>query len=158
MRKLALLCMIVCSGCGLLPGPENTEIGHNGIPIVSSYEEAASWVEGHIKYSSDEELYNLDDYWASPEETLEKGKGDCEDIVALYLRIVYESLGEKGTAHITQIPDGRYHMMASVNDFSFYGIKGEKEICSISYDRLQLRYGPHTFWNKRGLIDDYIID
>lgn len=36
-----------------------------------------------IKYQSDQSLWGIDDYWATPNETLIKGSGDCEDFVFL---------------------------------------------------------------------------
>lgn len=37
------------------------------------------WVEDNIEYVGDKELWDTVEYWATPEETLEKGRGDCED-------------------------------------------------------------------------------
>ena len=42
----------------------------------------------HITYSTDLELYNQSDYWASPAELLGAGQGDCEDwAIAKYLSL-----------------------------------------------------------------------
>lgn len=41
------------------------------------------WVNRNIEYTSDIELYNTIDYWATPKETLKYLKGDCEDFAIL---------------------------------------------------------------------------
>ena len=42
-----------------------------------------------IVFSSDEEVWGQTDYWASPLETLEKGRGDCEDyVIAKYFTLL----------------------------------------------------------------------
>jgi len=33
-----------------------------------------------LTYASDEEVYGVDDYWATLQESMSKGRGDCEDI------------------------------------------------------------------------------
>lgn len=40
-------------------------------------------VNGMIEYTSDKALYGKRDYWAKPSETLQFGKGDCEDFALL---------------------------------------------------------------------------
>ncbi|MGR6429768.1 transglutaminase-like cysteine peptidase [Rhizobium sp. PAMB 3174] len=40
-------------------------------------------VNGMIAYTSDKALYGKRDYWAKPSETLQLGKGDCEDLALL---------------------------------------------------------------------------
>jgi hypothetical protein len=44
-------------------------------------------VNKRIQYVTDEELYKIVDYWASPIETAWKGKGDCEDYAILKMYI-----------------------------------------------------------------------
>ncbi len=42
----------------------------------------------HITYATDQELYGLSDYWASPAELLGAGRGDCEDwAIAKYITL-----------------------------------------------------------------------
>lgn len=42
-----------------------------------------------IVYSTDTQVWGLTDYWASPLEMLEKGRGDCEDyVIAKYFSLV----------------------------------------------------------------------
>ena len=48
-----------------------------------SVAEINKWINQNIQYVSDVILHGKEDYWASPEETLERGAGDCEDIAIL---------------------------------------------------------------------------
>lgn len=41
------------------------------------------WVNASIAYTEDSQLYSQSDYWASAQETLRRGRGDCEDIAIL---------------------------------------------------------------------------
>jgi predicted transglutaminase-like cysteine proteinase len=46
-------------------------------------EEINIWVNHNISYVNDATLYDKEDYWASPLETLKREAGDCEDIAIL---------------------------------------------------------------------------
>lgn len=48
-----------------------------------SIDEINHWVNRNIQYVEDSILHGKEDYWATPEETLERGAGDCEDIAIL---------------------------------------------------------------------------
>ena len=54
----------------------------------------------NIRYMTDQQLWNQNDYWATPLETLGKGAGDCED----YAIAKYASLRKLG------IPDSRLRL------------------------------------------------
>ncbi|MEM4230509.1 MAG: hypothetical protein QXF25_01395 [Candidatus Pacearchaeota archaeon] len=41
-----------------------------------------------ILYSADSELYNKEEYWATPSETLSKERGDCEDWSLAFLSLI----------------------------------------------------------------------
>lgn len=42
----------------------------------------------HVRYQTDEALYGVEDYWATPLETLGHGRGDCEDwAIAKYVSL-----------------------------------------------------------------------
>lgn len=51
-----------------------------------------TWCNHNIEYVPDRILYDKQDYWATPEETLEKGAGDCEDIAILKWWILKQML------------------------------------------------------------------
>lgn len=43
----------------------------------------------HIQFGEDQQIWGQGDYWASPMETLAKGKGDCEDFtIAKYFTLI----------------------------------------------------------------------
>lgn len=44
-----------------------------------------------IRYQSDAQNYGTRDYWASPDETLARGKGDCEDYAILKMAALKEA-------------------------------------------------------------------
>lgn len=67
----------------------------------------------HIRYAEDVDLWDVSDYWASPEETLGRGAGDCEDfalakyftlrqlgVAPEHLRLLYTTLASNGQAHM----------------------------------------------------------
>lgn len=67
----------------------------------------------HIRFAEDIDLWGVSDYWASPEETLERGAGDCEDfalakyftlrqlgVAPEHLRLLYTTLAGNGQAHM----------------------------------------------------------
>jgi len=52
-----------------------------------------SFVNKHLAFRDDSEVWGLPDFWASPLESLDKGRGDCED----YAIAKYFSLLNSGT-------------------------------------------------------------
>ena len=70
-------------------------------------------INGSIAYVSDQQAWGQDDYWATPEETLKLGQGDCEDyVIAKYfgllklgvpverLRLTYVKALSRNSAHM----------------------------------------------------------
>jgi predicted transglutaminase-like cysteine proteinase len=47
------------------------------------FDDIRDWVASNIDYMSDEERWDVEDYWQTPEETLSYGTGDCEDFSIL---------------------------------------------------------------------------
>ena len=71
------------------------------------------FINDAIVYASDQQLWGQDDYWATPEETLKLGQGDCEDFaIAKYfgllklgvpverLRLTYVKTLSRNSAHM----------------------------------------------------------
>lgn len=46
------------------------------------------WVNGEIAYVSDQQNYGQSDVWATAEQTLARGKGDCEDFAILKMQML----------------------------------------------------------------------
>ena len=61
----------------------------------TSLEEITYWVANNIDYEEDISQYGESDYWATPQETIDSGEGDCEDFAVLIAYIFYSNTGEK---------------------------------------------------------------
>ena len=61
-----------------------------GSPLTSkvALERVNAWVNHHITYVEDQQLYGRADYWAGANRTLRLGKGDCEDIALVKLQLL----------------------------------------------------------------------
>ncbi|MEM9314061.1 MAG: transglutaminase-like cysteine peptidase [Pseudomonadota bacterium] len=56
---------------------------------VDKLEAANEFFNSRLQWRSDEEIYGLDDYWATPLEVLGRGAADCEDFsIAKYITLV----------------------------------------------------------------------
>lgn len=64
-----------------------TSVSADDIVIL---ERVNNWVNRNIVYTSDIQLYNNIDYWATPKETLKYLKGDCEDFAILKYFLLIE--------------------------------------------------------------------
>jgi predicted transglutaminase-like cysteine proteinase len=47
-----------------------------------------SWVNTHIRYVEDSNLYGVADYWATASTTLRRGAGDCEDLAIAKMQML----------------------------------------------------------------------
>jgi predicted transglutaminase-like cysteine proteinase len=109
----------------------------NGKPDMGKLELVNEFYNNRILYASDIEVWGVKDYWATPDELLERNSGDCEDIaIAKYftlkesgmgdnkLRIIYGRLVTTGEAHIvlcyceSLILDNRVDAIMTVPDRS----------------------------------------
>jgi predicted transglutaminase-like cysteine proteinase len=72
-----------------------------GKPLTFQAVEVNRRVNALMTYAEDRVIYNSDDYWAAPAESLHHKKGDCEDFAIL----TYESLRHLG------VPDERCGVM-----------------------------------------------
>ncbi|MBH9553161.1 transglutaminase-like cysteine peptidase [Inhella gelatinilytica] len=53
------------------------------------------FVNGRLEWTDDQTVWGMVDYWASPLETLDKGRGDCEDLaMAKYFMLLAEGVPE----------------------------------------------------------------
>lgn len=55
-------------------------------------EDVARYIWRNFRFESDQRTYGKDEYWASPEELLAKGSGDCEDF-ALFAQAILKANG-----------------------------------------------------------------
>jgi hypothetical protein len=66
------------------------------LPDFGSLKEAQDWINKNIEYKSDQENYGYSEYWASPEQVLNKKSGDCEDMAILLLYIAKTQFNYEG--------------------------------------------------------------
>ena len=64
-----------------------------------------SWVNRKVAYTADAKLYGKADYWASADETLAKGKGDCEDYAIAKMEILAAMGIARGDMYLTLARD-----------------------------------------------------
>jgi hypothetical protein len=147
-RLIALVLILSLSGCGLLD--MLTEQKVDTFPQVQTVKEAANWVRDHITYQTDMEQYGVSNYWATPEQTLESGMGDCEDQALIFLRIVHDSLGQDGEVYVTAV-DGGYHAKGVVGKVEWYAVDGEEFVRSYTYIQAMNRAEAHS--SAKGLYE-----
>ena len=58
---------------------------------LENWQDIVMWIWAKVYYSPDGEK----DIWSTPLETLNRGKGDCEDFVILFMNIYYVRFGVK---------------------------------------------------------------
>lgn len=99
MRIIILLFLLV-SSCKIIDLEESAfsskASGHDlsGSPFICDFGdslEAAAWIADNIDYRRDKAY----DIWDDPEETIERGYGDCEDIALLFMDCLHSSLGAR---------------------------------------------------------------
>lgn len=57
-------------------------------PIETRLQKVNDFFNRKVSYIEDQEVWGLSDYWATPMESLSKGKGDCEDyVIAKYFSL-----------------------------------------------------------------------
>ncbi|AHF00360.1 hypothetical protein THIAE_00130 [Thiomicrospira aerophila AL3] len=60
----------------------------NGLSDVQKLQRVNAFFHQNVRYRTDQQLYGMEDYWATPLETLGHGLGDCEDYaIAKYITL-----------------------------------------------------------------------
>jgi predicted transglutaminase-like cysteine proteinase len=59
-----------------------------GQPLPVMAEAVNAFVNRHIAEATDQEVYGVADYWASLEETIAAGRGDCEDFAIAKMQLL----------------------------------------------------------------------
>lgn len=81
--------------------------------IVSVFENEWRWVSANIQYVPDRVVQGVTQHWASPQQTMKIGKGDCEDFAVL-LQHRLKTKGIQSKVVIVKNKDGRYHALLKV--------------------------------------------
>jgi transglutaminase-like putative cysteine protease len=97
---------------------------HYPLPQFSTLEEIHQGVITNIAYRADSKRVDLDlnpfDEWQTPEQTLRRKSGDCEDMVSLIAYLARDSLGIEISLHLMiREADGEKHMSAFDGDRYF---------------------------------------
>jgi hypothetical protein len=154
MRKLIVILLLAScfTGCGSVSYEEPSPI--DGLPSYETYDELELWINRNIKYTTDEVQYGYLDYWATPEETLQSRKGDCEDMALLFLYTVYQKEDFKGKFryYYPKEKGSPGHATAIIGDFEFGFIPGFTKYPDMSYDLAMYRTG--SIWATKGLEGD----
>jgi predicted transglutaminase-like cysteine proteinase len=59
-----------------------------GRPLRTMAETVNGFVNRHVALAADRDVWGVDDYWADLEETIEAGRGDCEDFAIAKMRLM----------------------------------------------------------------------
>jgi transglutaminase-like putative cysteine protease len=68
---------------------------------------ANRWVNAHIAYASDMEVYGVADYWAGLAEALAHGRGDCEDFAIAKMQLLAAAGVPASDMYLTLVRDLR---------------------------------------------------
>jgi hypothetical protein len=114
---IALLALALLSACQFYTGQEDWDYYTPCDFESASLSDAAAYCRDHIEIAEDWEQYDWTqygrvEYWATPEETLRNGKGDCEDFSGVFGYLAYSKLGVTPVFHITrEVSTGNRHMI-----------------------------------------------
>lgn len=100
--------LISCSTPELLPPGETFEFDN---PKFSNMSEACNWVYENIEYKKDKH-----DDWQLPQETLDRGKGDCEDMAILLMGIMKYQKGYNSELVIVKFDSNSNHAIVKHKD------------------------------------------
>lgn len=87
---------------GLLEGIEFYDFADYDLTGIDSYRDIARWIQMRVEYKAD-----FLEAFSSPEETLRRRSGDCEDYAFLFANIAYLTMGIKMDVVILYLPTGR---------------------------------------------------
>jgi len=92
MKYITLLLVLFMAGCTWFV--EDTYDPAFDIPATGATTpyEVCCWVGERVEYLGDE-IHDKTDYWQSPDQTYEWGRGDCEDYAILVMYLIHRDLG-----------------------------------------------------------------
>jgi predicted transglutaminase-like cysteine proteinase len=68
---------------------EQFVVGNTQTPLPEQLQRTNDFFNQRLRWSSDEQIYGVEDYWATPLETLSLGAADCEDFsIAKYITLL----------------------------------------------------------------------
>jgi len=115
LKRWVLALCLISSGCS--SGFEIWDYSFDDGLSIESIEDAFSYCRDNIMYSQINEAE-----WQLPHETIEKGRGDCEDFALLFMYLVYK-YRETDAVYLVRLDmvnaPGHPHFIAQV-DGTFY--------------------------------------
>jgi hypothetical protein len=115
--------------------------GNYSIPDFNSLDEANKWIWKNIEYESDDENYGYTEFWAKPEQVLERKRGDCEDMAILLLYIAKTQFNYEGKLVSISLRDYKnFHAITSISSqyydpcWNYIGWNGGYGIGQKTYD------------------------
>jgi hypothetical protein len=130
--SIAFIIFIFVSFCSCSPAE------YINPPKFSSIEEAHTFIVKNIIYVRDDVKYGVEDYWQTPEETINCHTGDCEDKAILFMYILKTQFYIESYLEI--VNTGGFHAIIRVSN--------------TLYDSTSLRTGT----NIEGLVDKFIYE
>lgn len=127
MKSIALIVfgIVLLSGCKLFPEyeidpPDLVSELATADSRLEKLDIISNWMYRNIQYKKDREVWGVDDYWMTPEETYHYRVGDCEDISILFAYFAFRYTGEEPILLIVDLGNGERHMGAVCDDYEFY--------------------------------------
>ena len=77
------------------------------LPVRVRVDQANCWINAHIAYASDLEVYGVADYWAGLGEALARGRGDCEDFAIAKMQLLAAAGAPTRDMYLTLVRDLR---------------------------------------------------
>jgi len=100
------------------PGPWRAVVDRvRGLAPDERIQTINSWVNHRIQYADDRQVYGVEDHWASASESLERGRGDCEDYAIAKLELLREAGVPAGDLYLMVVQDlvaRQAHALAAV--------------------------------------------
>ena len=74
------------------------------------------FINRSVSYGTDRQIWGVDDYWATPLETLSRGRGDCEDFALLKRKMLVDRGVDPADLLMTVVlqPNGEGHAVLTV--------------------------------------------
>lgn len=93
MQWLVLAVTLALSGCGAWWVDDTYDPAFE-IPATGATmpQGVCRWVDARVQYLGDD-IHDRAEYWQSPDQTYEWGRGDCEDYVILVMYLIHRDLG-----------------------------------------------------------------
>lgn len=113
--------------------------GHRPTDTVAL--ECVRWVAKNIKYKGDMELWDIQEKWCLPDETLARGTGDCEDgAMLLYYLLRYHGFSDDQVRVVAgDVRGGGHAYVSYISEQT--GVEYVLDWCYWPRDSLKVPYG-----------------